>query len=249
MVYAANACLVQQGTHRQFATITRTSGPTCCCNGVPYTAIQRHLGMQGAGAAMGRTPLPGVQSPPANGWSQNSHLRHAGQGCSNGQHTTLIKKNIKFSTYIREIQKGAVAKSYMRKGCLIHIWGNAQIFSLNVWMSLYVLVCVRKIYFIFYRCTSWRSLWTCWIHQKSCLPRLMEWSNSWRPGTRCWDSDSGGWMQRSWRQLSWSSRSWRGPTVLGPLASTWWGSQTQTVEPGDGSGLVSLSVISSIQCT
>jgi hypothetical protein len=33
---------------------------------------------------------------------------------------TLIKKKIKFSSYIREIQNGAVAKSYMRKGFLIY---------------------------------------------------------------------------------------------------------------------------------
>jgi hypothetical protein len=32
---------------------------------------------------------------------------------------TLIKKKIKFSSY-REIQSGAVAKSYMRKGFLIY---------------------------------------------------------------------------------------------------------------------------------
>jgi hypothetical protein len=32
---------------------------------------------------------------------------------------TLIKKKIKFSSY-KEIQKGAVAKSYMRKGFLIY---------------------------------------------------------------------------------------------------------------------------------
>jgi hypothetical protein len=34
---------------------------------------------------------------------------------------TLIKKKIKFSSYIREIESGAVAKSYMRKGFLIYV--------------------------------------------------------------------------------------------------------------------------------
>jgi hypothetical protein len=38
----------------------------------------------------------------------------------------LIKKKIEFSSY-KEIQSGAVAKSYMRKGFLIYE-GNAQIF-------------------------------------------------------------------------------------------------------------------------
>ncbi len=33
---------------------------------------------------------------------------------------TLIKKKIKFSSYIKKIQSGAVAKSYMRKGFLIY---------------------------------------------------------------------------------------------------------------------------------
>jgi hypothetical protein len=33
---------------------------------------------------------------------------------------TLIKKKIKFSSYIRKIQSGAVAKSYMRKAFLIY---------------------------------------------------------------------------------------------------------------------------------
>jgi hypothetical protein len=32
---------------------------------------------------------------------------------------TLIKKKIKFSSYIRKFRVGAVAKSYMRKGFLI----------------------------------------------------------------------------------------------------------------------------------
>jgi hypothetical protein len=32
----------------------------------------------------------------------------------------MIKKNIKFSSYKREIQRGAVAKLYMRKGFLIY---------------------------------------------------------------------------------------------------------------------------------
>jgi hypothetical protein len=32
----------------------------------------------------------------------------------------LIKKKIKFSSYIGEIQSGAVTKSYMRKGFLIY---------------------------------------------------------------------------------------------------------------------------------
>ncbi len=34
--------------------------------------------------------------------------------------TTLIKKKIKFSSYILEIQNGAVAKSYMTNGLLIY---------------------------------------------------------------------------------------------------------------------------------
>jgi hypothetical protein len=33
---------------------------------------------------------------------------------------TLIKKKIKFSSYIRKFRSGAVAKSYMRKGFLIY---------------------------------------------------------------------------------------------------------------------------------
>jgi hypothetical protein len=33
---------------------------------------------------------------------------------------TLIKKKIKFSLIYKEIQSGAVAKSYMRKGFLIY---------------------------------------------------------------------------------------------------------------------------------
>ncbi len=33
---------------------------------------------------------------------------------------TLIKKKIKFSSYNKEIQNGAVAKSYMKKGFLIY---------------------------------------------------------------------------------------------------------------------------------
>jgi hypothetical protein len=41
---------------------------------------------------------------------------------------TLIKINKIFLIY-NEIQLGAVAKSYMRKG-LPNIWGDAQIFSL-----------------------------------------------------------------------------------------------------------------------
>ncbi len=48
------------------------------------------------------------------------------------QHYTLIKKKIKFSSYIcKEIPNGAVAKSYMRKGFL---WkcGNAQILN-HIW--------------------------------------------------------------------------------------------------------------------
>jgi hypothetical protein len=37
------------------------------------------------------------------------------------QHSTLIKKKIKFSSYIyKEIQSRAVAKSYMRKGFQIY---------------------------------------------------------------------------------------------------------------------------------
>ncbi len=32
--------------------------------------------------------------------------------------STLIKKKIKFSSYIRKFQSGALAKSYMRKGFL-----------------------------------------------------------------------------------------------------------------------------------
>jgi hypothetical protein len=37
-----------------------------------------------------------------------------------GQVSTLIKKKIKFFSYIRKIQNGAVAKSYMWKGFLIY---------------------------------------------------------------------------------------------------------------------------------
>jgi hypothetical protein len=33
---------------------------------------------------------------------------------------TLLKKEIKFSSYIRKIQNGAVAKSYMSKGFQIY---------------------------------------------------------------------------------------------------------------------------------
>jgi hypothetical protein len=32
-----------------------------------------------------------------------------------------MKKNIKFSSYIRKFRNGAVAKSYMRKGFLIYV--------------------------------------------------------------------------------------------------------------------------------
>ncbi len=35
-------------------------------------------------------------------------------------HSTLIKKKIKFSSYIRKIQNGAVAKSYMTNGLFIY---------------------------------------------------------------------------------------------------------------------------------
>jgi hypothetical protein len=36
------------------------------------------------------------------------------------QLSTLIKKIIKFSSYIRKFRSGAVAKAYMRKGFLIY---------------------------------------------------------------------------------------------------------------------------------
>ncbi len=77
----------------------------------------------------------------------------------------LVKKKIKFSLIYKEIQSGAVANSYMRKG-LPSIWGNAQIFPHIVyirrplviydfatspfWISLYM----RKIWFSFFQCIS-----------------------------------------------------------------------------------------------
>jgi hypothetical protein len=36
------------------------------------------------------------------------------------QYDTLIKKKTKFSSYIKEIQKGTVAKSYMTSGLLVY---------------------------------------------------------------------------------------------------------------------------------
>jgi hypothetical protein len=54
------------------------------------------------------------------GWSQIQQKGHLGflshYALSTG--FTLIKKKIKFSSYIKEIQNGAVAKSYIRKGFL-----------------------------------------------------------------------------------------------------------------------------------
>ncbi len=38
--------------------------------------------------------------------------------------SALIKKKIWFSSYLRQIQNGAVAKSYMTNGLLIHVYGE-----------------------------------------------------------------------------------------------------------------------------
>jgi hypothetical protein len=46
--------------------------------------------------------------------------------------STLIKKKIKFSSYLRKFTSGEVAKSYMRKGFLIYEKENLIFFYISV---------------------------------------------------------------------------------------------------------------------
>jgi hypothetical protein len=58
--------------------------------------------------------------------------------------STLIKKKIKFSSYIRKFRNGAVAKSYMTNGVLIY----GEIFA------HFLIYSIRKPFLIYYFATA-----------------------------------------------------------------------------------------------
>ncbi len=82
-------------------------------------------------------------SPPCRPWrAAGPSWRSQSQSWNRDHHaeTTLIKKTIKFSIY-KEIQSGAVAKSYMTNGLLIQYM--VEIFA------HFLIYCIRKLFLIY----------------------------------------------------------------------------------------------------